>query len=307
MKITLYKTLHLVAFTCAAILFFLASNRSVPEFREVASITWNNNQGCSIHKTVSERKTICVSSPFRTTTNNLELPIRSDQAVTFRVESIDSDWHEDIEIPATIVNNKDRGYFFDSQITPQKLSGDLIRVVIIANHSSLANFEAQNQISFLQNVSSGSSKHNNSNPYRFVAVFMLAATFILIAVHFPSIVKNNAAFLTALCIAGFVVHYRANLFYNWDEWVILDRFLNNGFSEALRRHNEHFLPLYFGIYFSEVNFFLKLYDGLILFSLLILVINSWLVSKILALLSPFSHLPSAVYLILYIMKECNGR
>ena len=106
---------------------------------------------------------------------------------------------------------------------------------------------------------------------RFLASILVAATVLLI---FPIGVRAFAArqylrlfFLFFLFAAG--VHFRETLFYHWDEWHVLARFQDQGLPGVIYRHNEHFLPVFFFLYFLEAKLFAAHYAFSVLLTLFV--------------------------------------
>jgi len=89
---------------------------------------------------------------------------------------------------------------------------------------------------------------------------------------------SNAGFFLLLTLLAFLFHYRSGLFYHWDEWNALDRFVAQGFDAAFLSHNEHFLPLFFITYFSQISIVGLNYWALIVVSLLLHSFNALLLS-----------------------------
>lgn len=51
------------------------------------------------------------------------------------------------------------------------------------------------------------------------------------------------------------VHFRREVFFYWDEWLVLERYKNMGAGGVIYTHNEHFLPIFFYFYFLLAKFF----------------------------------------------------
>ncbi|MCB0322480.1 MAG: hypothetical protein KDD69_02870, partial [Bdellovibrionales bacterium] len=85
--------------------------------------------------------------------------------------------------------------------------------------------------------------------------------------------------LLFVLIAG--VHLRENVFFYWDEWHVLQRYLEMGVRGTLYTHNEHFLPLFFLTYFIESRLFGDAYQSYLWVSFSIHCFNALLVTKLL--------------------------
>ena len=83
-------------------------------------------------------------------------------------------------------------------------------------------------------------------------------------------------FLVALC-----VHLRFDPYLYFDEWHVLERFSKMGPHGIIYTHNEHFLPLFFGIYYLEAALFGDWYCGFLLVSIALHAVNAVLLSTLL--------------------------
>lgn len=95
-----------------------------------------------------------------------------------------------------------------------------------------------------------------------------------------SFFRTHSIFVTFFLIA-ICAHFRSDLFFHMDEWHVLERFYARGWSAALIPHNEHFTPLFFGVYFLESLLFGDNYQFYILVSLGVHALNGCLVFELL--------------------------
>lgn len=120
----------------------------------------------------------------------------------------------------------------------------------------------------------------------------------------------HPSFFTVLLAVVIGVHLRTPLFYFWDEWHVLERFLERGAAGAIYTHNEHFLPLYFFYYFLQSTVFGDAYLLLILSGLLLHSVNCWLLARFLARLSGLAGAGSSrgakVLALLYALSPLHG-
>lgn len=65
------------------------------------------------------------------------------------------------------------------------------------------------------------------------------------------------------------LHFRPQVFFYWDEWSVLENFMNKGLAVLAMPHSEHVIPLFFMWWRSVVAVFGEFYEGLILLSLLL--------------------------------------
>lgn len=66
---------------------------------------------------------------------------------------------------------------------------------------------------------------------------------------------SNVSLLLIFFAVSVLFHYRHSLFFYWDEWDILWQLKENLHSGIIRTHNEHFIPLFFSLYYLESLFF----------------------------------------------------
>jgi hypothetical protein len=89
-------------------------------------------------------------------------------------------------------------------------------------------------------------------------------------------------YLAFLLLAALGVQLRTAPFFAWDEWLTLYRFSARGLHAVLETHNEHLLPLFFSVYFTEASLFGDRYVLYLVASLLGHVLNAFLLSRLLA-------------------------
>lgn len=68
---------------------------------------------------------------------------------------------------------------------------------------------------------------------------------------------------------SFIIHYRTDLFFFFDEWDQLSLFATSGFPSVWIPHNEHFKPLFFILYFLECKLFGLNYNFFIIINLVL--------------------------------------
>lgn len=93
--------------------------------------------------------------------------------------------------------------------------------------------------------------------------------------------KKNYQFFLLLLVTALIVHWGGSVFYYWDEWSVLQRFYLEGLPTIFNRHNEHFVPIFFGLYWAEVRLFGNFYQGLLLITALLHALNGVLLAKFL--------------------------
>lgn len=85
-----------------------------------------------------------------------------------------------------------------------------------------------------------------------------------------------------LFAAGFVIHYRVSSFLFWDEIYLLEQLTRkNGFRGVLYTHNEHFLPLFFTLFYGELSAFKDWYLPYLVVSFSIHAVNAFLLVRLL--------------------------
>lgn len=94
--------------------------------------------------------------------------------------------------------------------------------------------------------------------------------------------RSRVTLLTSLLFLSVSVLLRLDGFFYWDEWHAIERFLHQGWQTLAAAHNEHFIPLFFGLYFSELMLFRDSYLSFLLVSLLLHGLNAYLVARLLS-------------------------
>ena len=92
---------------------------------------------------------------------------------------------------------------------------------------------------------------------------------------------NKLEFFLLLLLFAFAFHFRLSPFYYWDEWFAIDRFFNEGWKISFEAHNEHFIPLFFFLYFAQVKLFGIHYLGLLSVSIVTLALCGYLLNSLL--------------------------
>ncbi len=86
-----------------------------------------------------------------------------------------------------------------------------------------------------------------------------------------------------------VVHLKFTPYFHWDEWHLLQKFLEHGYAAAFQPHNEHFKPIFLILYFIEAQLFGDRYVAFVFVSLVFHTINALLLRSLLRRLIPGSN------------------
>jgi hypothetical protein len=140
-------------------------------------------------------------------------------------------------------------------------------------------FSARNTLEKLQDWAKNSSLKPFFSPVASISLCLL----LLLTARFKI---RSSVFLAALFFVAFCVHYRAQVFIYFDEWHVLEHLSSTGFTGALYRHNEHFLPLFFAWYWLEALIFGDRYLLWTSISIAIHACNALLLYKLLFALYP---------------------
>ena len=92
---------------------------------------------------------------------------------------------------------------------------------------------------------------------------------------------SSPSLLVLFFAAAFLVHFRGTAFFHWDEWHVFERYQQLGPRGAIYRHNEHFLPLFFGFYYLEGLLFGDAYRLYLLVTLALHALNALLLERVL--------------------------
>ncbi len=119
-----------------------------------------------------------------------------------------------------------------------------------------------------------------SLPLLIALSFVLAACLLFFFFRYIAAASTSRFALFLFCCAVFT-HFRQEVYFYWDEWHVLSRFMKLGWPGSIYTHNEHFLPLFFGYYQALVRTLGSHYLLFILISLLLHTANAVLFSKLL--------------------------
>lgn len=123
------------------------------------------------------------------------------------------------------------------------------------------------------------------NSWLVIALFSSALCYWLFLAY--GIAESKPAlFFLMLWIAVVTMFARADLFFYMDEWHLMQRLHDHGWSSAFQAHNEHFIPLFFLSYFLQLELFRDFYLGFILISAALLAFAGILCGKVAASFSP---------------------
>jgi len=111
---------------------------------------------------------------------------------------------------------------------------------------------------------------------------LLAASLGLLWVTHAARLSRGGPFLALLLLAALGIQLRTAPFFVWDEWIVLHRFAREGPRAVVAPHNEHFLPLFFSVYYLEARLFGDRYLLHLLASLLVHVVDALLLGRLLA-------------------------
>ncbi|MCB0345007.1 MAG: hypothetical protein KDD66_07810 [Bdellovibrionales bacterium] len=121
---------------------------------------------------------------------------------------------------------------------------------------------------------------------RATIVALLAVLIVLFTLVTICSNNNRMTLFIGLAFLVFAVHFRLDAYFYWDEWHVLQRFQEQGWKSAVIAHNEHFIPLFFTMYFAEVFLFRDSYVSYLMTSLLLHVINAYLLARLLSRFAP---------------------
>lgn len=125
-----------------------------------------------------------------------------------------------------------------------------------------------------------------STPLESSVATLIAIIFAVAALTvFTQQLSNKTLFVVCLLTTA-AIFYSPKLYFYWDEWHALERFMKGGFSAIFVAHNEHFLPVFFALYYLESLVFGGWYEGYLLFSYAIHAANAVLLRSVIAQLLP---------------------
>ena len=120
----------------------------------------------------------------------------------------------------------------------------------------------------------------------------------------------NITFFFVLLSIALITHFQTSSYIYWDEWDVLRNFHNLGIKASFNFHNEHFIPVFFIIYYLESLVFGDLYSAYLVVSLLLLSGNAFLLFRLFISLAndDCQKLPLSHYILpcLYIVSAIHS-
>ncbi len=135
---------------------------------------------------------------------------------------------------------------------------------------------------------------------------ILSLSLLAIIATFSSLRHNNFKLFSLFFCLVTLIHFRTDVFFHMDEWHVLQRLVEQGFSSAFLPHNEHFAPFFFIIYFIECYVFGSNYHLFILFSLLLHSFNALLVYHLIKKLQKNDNLVPYFLSLLFLLSGLHG-
>ncbi len=119
---------------------------------------------------------------------------------------------------------------------------------------------------------------------------------------------KNILIIIAVYLLLVCFFFQSETFFYWDEWHVLGRFREMGISGVIYTHNEHFLPLFFLIYFLQAALFGTNYDLYLLSNLALHLLNGWLIFILLREIAEDrtkTRQAAAVVSLIYLFNACH--
>jgi hypothetical protein len=120
--------------------------------------------------------------------------------------------------------------------------------------------------------------------------------FLLLYIAKSSFVSTGTYFIL-LFFSSVLFFFSKSPFYYFDEWHVLQRFAETGFSGIWSSHNEHFLPIFFAWYYMVTSVFGEYYEALLFLSLVLHALHGIV---ILMLMQEFAFSRKVSQIIIYL-------
>lgn len=311
MKAKFIRIIFTTIFLLSALFFFAVNNSLAPRYIDYSSIEWEDMPYCKIGAVNSflqasktsignygistlNQSVKCLSKPFILVHSKFELEyIVFDHANT-SVEILNADlipiatqtlipqethitpyWQSVLfTLPSSMVNKAIFIRITQAELKPQGSWFSMrSRINYYAPNTTLDDFFAIAKEPHISTILS----------------FLFSASIISFAFWVMPSLSSSFLFLSFLLLS-FCVHFRLQGYFFWDEWTLLKRFSELGFAGIIYRHNEHFLPLFFSIYYEQAKLFNLKYELFLLFSMLIHSLNAFLLAQIIrGIIFPLPH------------------
>lgn len=113
-----------------------------------------------------------------------------------------------------------------------------------------------------------------------LSLFAAMGLTILLIVFSSQAISSYVVYVVFLLLS-LLLHFRLQSYFYFDTWHVLERFRELGPRGVIYSHNEHFLPLFFALFYSEAILFKGSYELFLLVSHLLHALNALLVFLIL--------------------------
>lgn len=273
------------------IVYFIAVNPPHLSFHSYGALSWQGKKDCVIGGEKSNEigeankiSKVCVSEPFLPPTRHLEVGYKSTSGAMLKVLfEGSSDFLEFKLDPAT--EEYPRGFqLITLDSTPQT------RIYLeVASNGSLSEgarigvTTVRRRVDFYKDPKCDNRIVSAiSNPVFQVFISLLIAVLLSdFLIRFSQTNHSGFVLFVFFALMAFFLHFRQAPYFWWDDWHVVERFFKQGFSGAWVSHNEHFIPLFFSVFFLQILLFGANYYLYLLVSLFFFAINGVLVFYIL--------------------------
>lgn len=294
--------MQLICFVLSALLYQASVTEPPQKYLGFKTLGWESLQGCSLHLSNSGPFSVfhrlvtedsrdkrlpsnCQSSWKSVTGNVLEYQYlvrgksKKPQQQYIQVENFRGETVDQLLVQPTPDGNP---WWRAHQIRLRGNEGK-VRIHVVEKTDGHSSIELRNRLDFYERSSSFellSLMQNEPIISQCLALLLSASVLLLLlsTSHHTLSTRSRWILFFGISVA---VHFRFDSFFLLDEWELLSRIHEKGIAALFMAHNEHFVPLFVGMYMLEYYLFGMHYELFLLVSLMIHAANGVLLDRML--------------------------
>jgi hypothetical protein len=292
----------IVSFIVAGLIFQLAVGYRLERITDYQKIFWKQSDSCQIldKPEISNLKgrsafinstfASCETTPFKLASSTFEIELAGNSSLsTLHLIVLNENGDQ---LPSKVEGKAfEKGKWNSAQVSLPKTT--INKTVTIAVSLSEGANQRDSELfvrSHMYFVESSSFLKITSKYFDNIFVKIFSSLLLAVAIYwlvFTTLCNSNSNIktFTLLFVLSLVIHFRLDAFFYWDEWHVLSRFAEQGIAGTLHAHNEHYVPLFFLVYYFEALLFKANYSYYLIFSLAFHALNCLLLIKILTRLT----------------------
>ncbi|MCC6932534.1 MAG: hypothetical protein IT292_04680 [Deltaproteobacteria bacterium] len=289
MSPTIKKITWLLLFLAAVIFYRLLLVYPTADYDSFIGLNWEQGarperRECYFQGDAIIAQEFCRSSSFKLTRNIIEFVYKSRADFKLQVKSKDGEQIAQFIVPLSIVNEEQKKYFIPFQFTvsPEHIGKD-VYIQVSAASAVFQQLTVKRRLNFFR-AAAGDAWVQPLKGGRLVICVLLGAALALFILKCGPYLTKTANFALLVLALSALVHFKMPLSFYADEWNILIKSVDEGWRMIFQSHNEHFIPLFFALYFIQLKVFGSWYLGYSLVTYLLFMLSVLSLDKFLAAL-----------------------